>query len=174
MNLRKVKEIYVVSGGRNSGKTTILTQLCKHLQMNVPASDSDCINLTSQDKCIKVRWHDGRIIGVGTAGDTADCVLENFLNFSDGGSLFPDVGCDVVAIALTTCQNRSQMRYKPNFSSAYLELYDVLIPGFMPTLAVSPTVVPTHYIHGNCKNCQQLRTAAVSAAVQQLRTLMNV
>ena len=89
-------------------------------------------------------------------------------------SVSPDVGCDVVAIALTTYQNRRQMRYKPNFSLPYIALHDVLVPGFMPTLAVSPTVVPTHYIHGNCKNCQQLRSAAVSAAVQQLRTLMNV
>ena len=174
MNLTKIKQIVVVEGVANSGKTTILKKLCDYLKANVPVSDYDSMQLTNQDMCAKARWKDGRIIGVGTAGDMAGCVLENFLYFSDEGSAIEEVGCDVVAIALTTHTKRNCLRYKPHLTAAQIELYDVLIPGFMPSLIMTPQVISTHRIHWKCANCQQVRVTAVNAAFQQLKTLMKV
>lgn len=173
MNLRRIKQVYVVSGEANSGKTMILHALCDYL--HTIAVEVDDYSLNSSDQCCKVKLPDGRVVGVGTAGDTAGLVIENFLYFSEGtGTSIRESGCDIVFIALTKNRNRHNRRYKPNCSSAEIALYDVIFPALMPAFTAPTDVVATKRYSQHYYNYQQRRDADNKSVLQRLKNFLAI
>lgn len=173
MNLKRIKYVYVVAGESNSGKTTILHLLCEYLR--TIAIEFDDYLLNASDRCCKAKLIDGRVVGVGTAGDTAEFVIENFLYFSEGdGSLIQESGCDIVFVALTKNNGRHGRRYKPNSSSAEIALYDVIFPTFMPTVAVPTDLVATKRYSRHYYNYQQCRDNDNKLVLQRLKDFLEI
>lgn len=173
MNLKRIKYVYVVSGESNSGKTTILRSLCEYLRKI--AIEFDCYSLNTSDQCCKARLIDGRVVGVGTAGDTAGFVIENFMYFSEGdGSLIQESGCDIVIIALTKNNGRHGRRHKPNCSSAEIALYDVIFPAFMPAFTVPTDVVATKRYSKHYNNYQRYRDDDNKSVFQRLKGFLEI
>ena len=173
MNLRRIKQVYVVSGESNSGKTTILHALCDYL--HTIAVEVDDYPLNSSDQCCKAKLPDGRVVGVGTAGDTAGLVIENFLYFSEGtGTSVRESGCDIVFIALTKNRSRHNRRYKPNCSSAEIAVYDVIFPAFMQAFTVPTNVVATKRYSQHYNNYQQRRDDDNKLVLQRLKNFIEI
>ena len=169
MNLKRIKQVYVVSGEGNSGKTTLLLELCNYLRDKAVAVD-DSYKLNSTDMCFKAKLSDGRVVGVGTAGDTAGLVIENFLYFSEGEDRdLLGSGCDVVFVALTHNNDRHSRRYKPNRSSAEIALYDVIFPAFMPSFTEPTEIVETKRYSQHYYNFQQLRKENQESLLHRLK-----
>ena len=177
MNLKRIREVYVVAGKGNSGKTTALCEICEDLKAAAVSIDEHRLG-TGADRFFKAKLHDGRVVGVGTAGDTAGFVLENFLYFSEieqacDGNL-RDSGCDVVVIALSLNDERKARLYKPNRSSAEIALYDVIFPGFMPNFTEATKVVKTTRFTARCKNYEQSRIRDRKQVVGELKSLLKI
>lgn len=118
MNMNRIKKVIVVYGGGSSGKTTSLRMLCQSLLSGKKQTDftlikgdayQDLVNppnnvqINRPDVMLAVH-HNGKLVGVGTAGDIWDSVWQNFMFFDQ---CYPDESFDVVFVAI-----REQHRQK--------------------------------------------------------------
>ena len=174
VGLKQIKEIYVVEGETNSGKTGILRAFCNYLKSQKEILDDfEEYKLDDNDLCCKAKLKDGRVIGVGTAGDNADIVNETFLYFGDTNKAFP-IGCDVVVIALTKNADRKMRRYRPNRSSAEIALYDVILPAFRPDFSMLTVVVKTERYSKHHKDWEKYRAKKIEEDVKSLKSALKV
>ena len=133
MNLSRIKDVIVIHGVANSGKTGVLRQLCADFEKLVGAGNyyQEYSAKGKKDVVARVLLPDNRVLGIGTAGDNADTVLENFVSFSDLASVpsnFVNAGCDIVVIPLRmlSISRRFVQRYQKNRSLAEIEFDEIL------------------------------------------------
>ena len=130
MNLAGIKDVLVVRGAQNTGKTTVLKKLYADFLALCGSSNchSEPIRKDKNDIVARVLLPDGRVLGIASAGDNADTVLQGFMSFHDTGQGgFVDGACDIVAIALRTISKGRQFvkRYQPQATHAEI-LFDEL------------------------------------------------
>ena len=117
MNFKRIKKVVVVYGKGSHGKSTVLRMLCaellkgkskndykiwkdgsEHNILNAPGG----IQENKPDVMLAVK-HEGKLIGVGTAGDVIDVVLRNFMFFD---KWYPELNFDVVFVAVREQERR--------------------------------------------------------------------
>lgn len=117
MNLKRIKKVVVVYGKGSHGKSTVLRMLCAELLKGKNISDykiwkedaannllnpPNGIQENKPDVMLSVK-HNGKLIGVGTGGDSIDVVLKNFMFFD---KWYPDLDFDVVFVAIREQERR--------------------------------------------------------------------
>ena len=136
MNLKRIKKVVVVYGKGSHGKSTVLRMLCAELLKGKNISDykiwkedaannllnpPNGIQENKPDVMLSVK-HDGKLIGVGTGGDSIDVVLKNFMFFD---KWYPDLDFDVVFVAIREQERRDGLgdcgRSFPLIGFEYLE-----------------------------------------------------
>ena len=129
-NLAGIKDVLVVRGSQNTGKTKVLKRLYNDFVTSCGSVNchSEPIRKDKKDIVARVLLPDGRVLGIASAGDNADTVLQGFMSFHDTGQGgFVDGACDIVAIALRTISKGRQFvkRYQPQATHAEI-LFDEL------------------------------------------------
>ena len=111
MNFNRIKKVVVVYDKGSHGKSTVLRMLCQALLVGKANSEFNLwkvdayngivnppngVQANRPDVMLAVK-HDGKLIGVGTAGDIIDVVLRNFMFFD---KWHPELDFDVVFVAI--------------------------------------------------------------------------
>ena len=136
MSLNRIKKVVVVYDKGSHGKSTVLRMLCqallagktsseynlwKAVSYNGIVSPPNGIQTNRPDVMLAVK-HDGKLIGVGTAGDIIDVVLRNFMFFD---KWHPELDFDVVFVAIREHDRRDGLgdcgRSFPLIGFEYLE-----------------------------------------------------
>ena len=117
MNLKRIKKVVVLYDKGSHGKSTVLRMLCAELLKGKSKSDykiwkedSDInilnppngIQENKPDVMLAVK-HNGKLVGVGTAGDIIDVLLRNFMFFD---KWYPELNFDVVFVAVRKQERR--------------------------------------------------------------------
>ena len=126
LNLSKIREVIVLYGYANSGKTGILKRFCGDLVKTVGRKNccTDYYGRGHCDKLMRFSLPDGRVLGVGTAGDSAEIMLQNFIWFHECGNVaLEDFGCDIIVFPVRQLlRGRKYLkRYQPSKSHAEIE-----------------------------------------------------
>ena len=110
----------MVYGKGSHGKSTVLRMLCQQLLIGKASSDyqlwkadtyNDLVNPPNgvqdnrPDVMLAVK-HDRKLVGVGTAGDSIDAVLKNFMFFD---KWYPELNFDVVFVAVRKQKRRDDL-----------------------------------------------------------------
>ena len=117
MNYNRIKKVVVVYDKGSRGKSTVLRMLCAELlkgknkaDYKIWKEDSDVnilnppngIQENKPDVMLAVK-HEGKLVGVGTAGDIIDVVLKNFMFFD---KWYPELNFDIVFVAVRKQERR--------------------------------------------------------------------
>ena len=84
MNLGNLNKIIVLQGRPNTGKTTILNEVCRQLRQsplvsNFNQADIEPSRTSNGDQRFLITYTGNKVIAVVTAGDDADCIMKGFL-----------------------------------------------------------------------------------------------
>ena len=84
MNLGNLNKIIVLNGKPNTGKTSILNEVCRQLQQspfvsNFNQDDVEPSRTSNGDQRFLITYTGNKVIAVATAGDDANCILKGFL-----------------------------------------------------------------------------------------------
>jgi len=84
MNLQNLNKIIVLEGRPNTGKTSILNEVCRQLQQspqvsNFNPADVEPSRTQNGDQRFLITYTGNKTIAVATAGDDANCIMKGFL-----------------------------------------------------------------------------------------------
>lgn len=176
LNLSKIKEVAVLYGYASSGKTGILNRLCKDLVKTVGRANS-CMEYYGNrhiDKLMRFLLPDGRILGVGTAGDSADLMLQNFIWFHECGSAsLKDMGCDIVVLPVRILsQGRKFLsRYNKMDSQAKIVYEELQSLYGIKWKILTPAVGGVFRTNKICKRVANFKTLRRNDALRVLKEL---
>ena len=117
MNANRITKVVVVYDKGSRGKSTVLRMLCQQLLVGKTSADYQLwkpdayndlanppngIQENKPDVMLAVK-HEGKLVGVGTAGDVIDVVLRNFMFFD---KWYPELNFDVVFVAVRKQERR--------------------------------------------------------------------
>jgi len=179
--LSRIKEVVVLYGNANTGKSGILKCLCADLIKTVGRTNicKDYYGGRRFDKLMRFRLPDGRVLGVGTAGDSADLILQNFMWFHHNGTRsLSDVGCDIIVFPIRRLSQgrRFLKRYLPSTSHAEVEYEELkLLHGATWKELMSPNGgnIHTQTFSKRLVNHRALRKNDAKRVLKELHTVIG-